>query len=84
MQVYDEEVKRGTRMKLRKMKRIEIGFLVLFVVILATATLLATVLNMTSISIILLLVAFPVAGMVAVFASLSIREEEEEKSQFST
>ena len=71
-------------MKLRKMKRIEIGFLVLFVVILATATLLATVLNMTSISIILLLVAFPVAGMVAVFASLSIREEEEEKSQFST
>jgi len=84
MQVYDEEVKRGTRMRLRKMKRIEIGFLVLFVVILATATLLATVLNMTSISIILLLVAFLVAGMVAVFASLSIREEEEEKSQFST
>jgi hypothetical protein len=71
-------------MKLRKMKRIEIGFLILFVVILATATLLATVLNMTNISIILLLVAFPVAGMVAVFASLSIREEEEEKSQFST
>ena len=71
-------------MKLRKMKRIEIGFLVLFVVILATATLLATVLNMTSISIILLLVGFLVAGMVAVFASLSIREEEEEKSQFST
>ncbi len=71
-------------MKLRKMRRIEISFLVLFVAILATSALFATVLKMLDISFGLLLADFIIAGIVAVFASLSIREEEEEKSQFAT
>lgn len=71
-------------MKLRKMKRIEISLLVLFVVVLAASALFATVLKMQGISFVLLLADFLIVGMVAVFASLSIREEEEEKSQFST
>lgn len=71
-------------MKLRKMKRIELGLLALFIVLLATSALFAAVLKMQDISFALLLTDFVVAGIVAVFASLSIREEEEEKSQFST
>ncbi len=71
-------------MKLRKMRRIEISFLILFVVVLATSALFATVLKMLDVSFALLLADFIVAGIVAVFASLSIREEEEEKSQFAT
>lgn len=71
-------------MKLRKMKRVEISLLVLFVVVLAVSALFATVLKMQDVSFALLLADFLIAGMVAVFASLSIREEEEEKSQFST
>jgi uncharacterized membrane protein AbrB (regulator of aidB expression) len=71
-------------MKLRKMKRIEISLLMLFVILLAVSALFATVLKMQDISFALLLADFLIAGMVAVFASLSIREEEEEKSQFST
>lgn len=71
-------------MKLRKMKRIEISLLVLFVVVLAASALFATVLKMQDISFVLLMTDFLIAGMVAVFASLSIREEEEEKSQYST
>jgi len=71
-------------MKLRKMKRIEISLLMLFVILLAVSALFATVLKMQDVSFALLLADFLIAGMVAVFASLSIREEEEEKSQFST
>ena len=74
-------------MKRRKMKMIEMGFLVLFIVILL-ASVLASVLfatdpNMRLVSLALLLVDFPVAGITAIYASLSIREEEEEKTQAS-
>ena len=71
-------------MKLRKMKRIEISLLVLFIIVLAVSALFATVLKMQNVSFALLLADFLIAGIVAVFASLSIREEEEEKSQYST
>jgi len=71
-------------MKLRRMKLIEICFLTLFAIILLTSILFAAVLNMPHVSLILLLIDFPIAGIIAVYASLSIREEEEEKSQVST
>jgi len=71
-------------MKLRRMKFIEICFIALFAIILFASILSATVLNMPNVSLALLLVDFPVAGIIAVYASLSIREEEEEKSQVST
>jgi len=66
------------------MKLIEICFTALFVVILLTSFLFALVLNMRSISLALFLVDFVIAGIIAFYASLSIREEEEEKSQAST
>lgn len=71
-------------MKLRKMKFREICFLILFTVILFASILFGTVLNMPHISLALLLVDFPIAGIITIFASLSIREEEEEKTQVST
>jgi hypothetical protein len=39
---------------------------------------------MPLVSLALLLADFPVAGITAIYASLSIREEEEEKTQVST
>jgi hypothetical protein len=71
-------------MKRRKMKTIEMCFLALFAVILLSSVFFATVINMPVISLALFLVDFPVAGIVAFYASLSIREEEEEKNQAST
>jgi len=71
-------------MKRRKMKMIEMCFLMLFLVILFSSVLFAMVFNMPVISLALLLVDFPVAGITAIYASLSIREEEEEKTQAST
>ncbi|MDH5788940.1 MAG: hypothetical protein OEZ40_11680 [Candidatus Bathyarchaeota archaeon] len=71
-------------MKRRKMKMIEMCFLALFVVVLVSAVLFATFFNMPLVSLALLLVDFPVAGITAIYASLSIREEEEEKTQAST
>ena len=71
-------------MKRRKMKTIEMCFLALFVVILLSSVLFATVFNMSVVSLALFLVDFPVAGIIAIYASLSIREEEEEKTQAST
>ena len=77
-------------MKRRKMKTIEMCFLALFIVILVAAVLFATVFRdievndvkiMPLVSLALLLVDFPVAGITAIYASLSIREEEEEKTQ---
>ena len=70
-------------MKRRRMKKIELGFLALFVVILVLSVLFATVFNMPMVSLGLLLADFPVAGITAIYASLSIREEEEEKTQVS-
>jgi len=71
-------------MKRRKMKMIEMCFLALFVVVLVSAVLFATFFSMPLVSLALLLVDFPVAGITAIYASLSIREEEEEKTQAST
>ncbi len=71
-------------MKRRKMKMIEMCFLALFVVVLVSAVLFATFFNNPLVSLALLLVDFPVAGITAIYASLSIREEEEEKTQAST
>ncbi len=66
------------------MKMIEMCFLALFVVVLVSAVLFATFFNNPLVSLALLLVDFPVAGITAIYASLSIREEEEEKTQAST
>ena len=68
-------------MKRHKMKMIEMCFLALFVVVLVSAVLFATFFSMPLVSLALLLVDFPVAGITAIYASLSIREEEEEKTQ---
>jgi len=71
-------------MKRRRMKLIEICFLALFAVILLSSVMFATVFNMPVVSLALFLVDFPVAGIIAIYASLSIREEEEEKTQAPT
>jgi len=68
-------------MKLRRMRKIELGFLMLFAIILFAAVLFAAVLKMATISLTLILIDFPIAGIIALYASLSIREEEEEKTQ---
>nr|MDO8135074.1 hypothetical protein [Candidatus Njordarchaeum guaymaensis] len=67
---------------MRRMKLIEICFLVLFTVVLIASAVFGAVLNMPQVSLALLLIDFPVAVMIAFFASLSIREEEEEKEKF--
>ena len=64
---------------MRRMKMIELSFLVLFAIVLAASILFGAVLNMSQISLALILVDFPIALIIAIFASLSIREEEEEK-----
>jgi len=71
-------------MKRRKMKLIEIYLLTLFAIILVSSVVSATFFNMPVVSLALFLVDFPVAGIIAIYASLSIREEEEEKTQAST
>ena len=76
--------RQARKMKSRKMKTIEIYFVALFAIILLTSILFALVLNMPHISLALLLIEFPIAGITVVYASLSIREEEEEKSKAST
>lgn len=66
--------------KLRKMKLMELYVVIIFIILLASSIIFATVLNMTNISVALLFIDFPVALVAAIFASLSIREEEEEKT----
>jgi len=63
-----------------KMKSIENLLLAIFVMVLVASIIFGVVLNMPQISLALLLVDFPIAAVTAVYASLSIREEEEEKS----
>jgi len=60
------------------MRKFEICFLVLFIIILLLSMIFAVVLNMSQISLALLVIDFPIAGIIAVYGSLSIREEEEE------
>jgi uncharacterized membrane protein AbrB (regulator of aidB expression) len=63
---------------MRRMKMIEMYFLVLFAIVLAASILFGAVLNMSQVSLALILIDFPIAMIIAIFASLSIREEEEE------
>jgi len=70
--------------KLRKMKLMELYVVIIFFILLACSIIFATVLNMTLISVILLFIDFPIALIAAIFASLSIREEEEEKTAVPT
>jgi len=62
------------------MKLYEYCFIAIFMVVLLFAILSSVVLKMSNISMGLLLLDLPIAVIVAIFASLSIREEEEEKT----
>jgi len=62
------------------MKLMELYAAIIFIILLMSAIIFATVLNMSNISVALLFINFPVALIVAILASLSIREEEEEKT----
>jgi len=61
------------------MKLMENLFLTIFAIVLLTSIIFGLVLDMPHISLALLLTDFLIAGIIAVYASLSIREEEEEK-----
>ena len=63
-----------------RMKRIEYLLLILFAIVLVAAIVFGLVLKMYNISLTLVLVDFPLALIIAVFASLGIREEEEAKT----
>lgn len=67
-------------MKLRRTRLFQVCFLALFIVILLLSVVFSWVLQLAHISLILLIVDIIVAVIVAVFGSLSIREEEEELS----
>ena len=58
---------------------IEKSFVAVFVIIAGFAISLATIFNMQNVALSLLLVGFIVAGLVAIFGSLRLRQEEEEK-----
>lgn len=62
------------------MKLMELYAAIIFIILLASSIIFATVLNMMNVSVALLFIDFPVALIAAIFASLSIREEEEEKT----
>jgi len=62
------------------MRLMELYVVIIFVIVLVLSVVFATVLDMMSVSAVLLLIDFPIALVAAIFASLSIREEEEEKS----
>jgi len=63
-----------------RMKKIEYLLLILFAIVLATAVVLGLVLKMYTVSLALILVDFPLAVIIAVYASLGLREEEEAKT----
>ncbi len=66
---------------MRRMRLMEVGFSALFAVVLIVSILFGAILNMSQVSLALLLMDFPIAVMIALFASLNIREEEEEKEK---
>ena len=75
--------------KLRKMKLMEVYAVAIFVIFFILAIVFAVVspnrkvfgdITMVNISVVLIFIDFPVALIAAIFASLSIREEEEEKT----
>jgi endonuclease V-like protein UPF0215 family len=61
------------------MRMFEICCLALFIAILLSSVIFG-VFNMSGISLALLIIDFPLIAVVAVYGSLSIREEEEEKT----
>ena len=65
--------------RLIRFATIEKIFLIIFIVIVIAALTLSLIFGMQSIALILLLANFIVAGIAAVFGSLRIRDEEEEK-----
>ena len=70
------EIKGG---RLVNFATIEKSFAVIFFIIAGSAICLATILNMQSTALLLLLINFIVAGFVAIFGSLGSREEEEKR-----
>jgi len=62
-----------------KMKMIENVLLIIFTVVLLASIVSGLILNMGLVSLVLLFIDFPIAAVIAVYASLSIREEEEAK-----
>ena len=62
----------------RRMRLLQICALVLFTMVLISSVIFAVVLPTSRISLALLIIDFPIALIVAIFGSLSIREEEEE------
>jgi 4-hydroxybenzoate polyprenyltransferase len=58
---------------------IEKSFVIIFLIIAGLAICLATIFDMHGIALSLLLISFIVAGFVAIFGSLRLRQEEEEK-----
>jgi len=74
--------------KLRKMKLMEVYAVAIFLILFLFSIVFALAvpdmkigdITMRSISVALIFIDFPIALIAAIFASLSIREEEEEKS----
>lgn len=62
-----------------KMKKIEYLLLTIFAIVLVAAIIFGVVLKMYTVSLALILIEFPLAAIIAFFASLGIREEEEAK-----
>ena len=58
---------------------IEKSFVIIFLAIAGLAICAATIFSMQGIALSLLLISFIVAGFVAIFGSLRLRQEEEEK-----
>ena len=63
---------------MRRMRLFEICFLALFIIVLVLSILFAVVFPVPQVSLALLIIDFPIAGIIAIYGSLSIREEEEE------
>jgi len=74
--------------KLRKMKLIEVYAVAIFVIFLLFAIVFTVAfpnveiggITMRSVSVALILIDFPIALIAVIFASLSVREEKEERS----
>jgi heme A synthase len=80
-------IKRRVRAEMEKrgkMKSIEYLLLIVFLIVLLGSIIFALVLRIALISFLLLFIDFPIAAIVAVFASLAIREEEEEEEAKSS
>jgi len=64
----------------RRIRLFEICFLIIFAAILLSSIVSSLVLDLSGISLILLLIDLPIVAIIAIYGSLSIREEEEEKT----